>query len=58
MIREGSHVWPRSCRKPIIISYVLVISVYIAEILQRTNITVVHITFPSIFSASNVHNNL
>ena len=39
------------------ISYVLVISVHIAEILQ-TNITVVHVTFPSIFAASNVRNNL
>ena len=46
----------RSCRQPITISYVLVISVHIAEILQRTNITLVHFTFPSIFSASNVRN--
>ena len=47
----------RICRKPIIISYVLVISVHIAEILQWKNITAVHFTFPSIFSASNVRNN-
>ena len=39
-------------------SYALVISVYIAEMLQRTIISVVHFTFLSIFAASNVRNNL